>query len=424
MEKPGRNKPCPCGSGKKYKYCCQRIGANVESNPFLFGKDSKHIAGKSKEVEIHQLLEKGMLSDFVFKNPIVSNTGHEICDAIIYFEEIIIIIQIKSTQKPEKQANKIVDKGIRQSNGAFRYINNCTSLEIKNDRQGTIKIDKLNEKKIISILILSAQDYECFGSLFKADVKEPFVHVFDEDNLKELIDILDTPPDLINYLIKREELLTKYESVFASERDLLGNYITHGHSFNLPEGAEQERPDQIILTGFWTEENHGLISKLKERKELNSHSYVFDFIINEVHKCVEPGYIKIATEFSKFDRLKRRMIGDKIYEFGLRALQKQADISGILILNETKQIILLLFSDLSREKRREKLIVVSKLACYKYKIEKAYGIATEIPPPYPYNKPYSFDFCLLNTPWVYDKELEIFSNIFKKEKENYRVSEF
>lgn len=23
-EKPGRNDPCPCGSGKKYKQCCAR----------------------------------------------------------------------------------------------------------------------------------------------------------------------------------------------------------------------------------------------------------------------------------------------------------------------------------------------------------------------------------------------------------------
>ncbi|TXT20523.1 MAG: hypothetical protein FD134_2892, partial [Gallionellaceae bacterium] len=24
MSKPGRNDPCPCGSGKKYKHCCER----------------------------------------------------------------------------------------------------------------------------------------------------------------------------------------------------------------------------------------------------------------------------------------------------------------------------------------------------------------------------------------------------------------
>ncbi|WP_420410429.1 SEC-C metal-binding domain-containing protein [Hoeflea sp.] len=25
-KKPGRNDPCPCGSGRKYKACCGRAG--------------------------------------------------------------------------------------------------------------------------------------------------------------------------------------------------------------------------------------------------------------------------------------------------------------------------------------------------------------------------------------------------------------
>jgi uncharacterized protein YecA (UPF0149 family) len=25
VEKIGRNQPCPCGSGKKYKHCCGRL---------------------------------------------------------------------------------------------------------------------------------------------------------------------------------------------------------------------------------------------------------------------------------------------------------------------------------------------------------------------------------------------------------------
>jgi preprotein translocase subunit SecA len=28
QRKIGRNEPCPCGSGKKYKKCCGRVGLN------------------------------------------------------------------------------------------------------------------------------------------------------------------------------------------------------------------------------------------------------------------------------------------------------------------------------------------------------------------------------------------------------------
>ncbi|MEN0112081.1 MAG: SEC-C metal-binding domain-containing protein, partial [Planctomycetota bacterium] len=31
QEKVGRNDPCPCGSGKKYKNCCMRSGAGTGS---------------------------------------------------------------------------------------------------------------------------------------------------------------------------------------------------------------------------------------------------------------------------------------------------------------------------------------------------------------------------------------------------------
>lgn len=30
-EKPGRNEPCPCGSGKKYKQCCGKGGGKSDA---------------------------------------------------------------------------------------------------------------------------------------------------------------------------------------------------------------------------------------------------------------------------------------------------------------------------------------------------------------------------------------------------------
>ena len=34
MTKPGRNEPCPCGSGKKYKKCCiHKVAASQAHKP-------------------------------------------------------------------------------------------------------------------------------------------------------------------------------------------------------------------------------------------------------------------------------------------------------------------------------------------------------------------------------------------------------
>ncbi|MBI3222259.1 MAG: tetratricopeptide repeat protein, partial [Nitrosomonadales bacterium] len=33
IKKPSRNDPCPCGSGKKYKQCCSRLGGGQSASP-------------------------------------------------------------------------------------------------------------------------------------------------------------------------------------------------------------------------------------------------------------------------------------------------------------------------------------------------------------------------------------------------------
>lgn len=38
MVKVGRNSPCPCGSGKKYKHCCETKEAEMRSNPLPPGR--------------------------------------------------------------------------------------------------------------------------------------------------------------------------------------------------------------------------------------------------------------------------------------------------------------------------------------------------------------------------------------------------
>jgi len=39
----GRNDPCPCGSGRKYKHCCMRKDlAQAQANPVASKAKSKH----------------------------------------------------------------------------------------------------------------------------------------------------------------------------------------------------------------------------------------------------------------------------------------------------------------------------------------------------------------------------------------------
>lgn len=49
--KPGRNQPCPCGSGRKYKFCCLRRPEPVEPIDFLPPADTNRVRSAREVVE-------------------------------------------------------------------------------------------------------------------------------------------------------------------------------------------------------------------------------------------------------------------------------------------------------------------------------------------------------------------------------------
>jgi hypothetical protein len=405
MTKVPRNSPCPCGSGKKYKKCCliKSITLMEKPNEIEFFGDHNFISGKSKEKEINEIIEKGMLEDFVFKNPIDEESSKEICDALILFDDTLVIFQIKSTKVPEKQAYKIIDKGILQARGARRFILRNKSIKIVNERQGEIELRIENIKKIISIVVLSAKEQEYLGRMICVE-DELSIHLFDDMHLKEVINVLDTPPDFIEYLLKRETFLKEYQSIFCRELDLLGLYLHNGHKFKLPEGAHE--PNQIILDYFWRDKYPELDVNLNEMAQENEICRYFEFILNDAHRCTGEKYIQVATEMAKFNRLQRREASRCIYSTGLKAIVSRQGKYGAIHFRDSKMIFIILFSGMERETRILNLKSFMALLCYKYKCETALGVATEIPPEKPIKASHTFDYLSLNLPWQFNPEME------------------
>lgn len=51
MQKTGRNEPCPCDSGKKYKHCCGKLESQEDPNALHSFGVSAYLAGKTQEAE-------------------------------------------------------------------------------------------------------------------------------------------------------------------------------------------------------------------------------------------------------------------------------------------------------------------------------------------------------------------------------------
>jgi len=58
MQKPGRNDPCPCGSGKKFKKCCESRKHKPIQAALLPGEGSKMHSLFQKKITVLSSPEK------------------------------------------------------------------------------------------------------------------------------------------------------------------------------------------------------------------------------------------------------------------------------------------------------------------------------------------------------------------------------
>jgi hypothetical protein len=91
----------------------------------------------------------------------------------------------------------------------------------------------------------------------RVDQNKKFVHVYDEESLRFVMSEIDTAPDFIEYLTKREALLTnRHQTVFATgEEELLARYLTNiddtgKHAFLTTEEANSAK-DVYFGEGSW-----------------------------------------------------------------------------------------------------------------------------------------------------------------------------
>ena len=151
-----------------------------------------------------------------------------------------------------------------------------------------------------------------------------FVHVLDDQSLETVLRTLDTFPDFITYLTRKEQLIRSGNLLGAAgEDELLAVYLTHTneqgeHYFPIPDATTSVFFDE----GFWKdfEQNPQRIAQI----EANEISYLWDGLIEEFAKHmlagtssfrshadvreIEPALRYMAAE----SRVRRRMLATSL----------------------------------------------------------------------------------------------------------------
>jgi hypothetical protein len=404
--KIGRNQPCLCGSGKKYKKCCLDKEDKIEED-FSKGRELQ-LKGKNSEKFVQDLAQKSFLTDWCYPNPKLEK-GKELCDLLVIFGNIAIIWQIKDLKrgKDGKYSEGEVEKNLRQLSGARRMLfASNKEIRLENPRRGQeiFNSSQIKEIYLISALVGEGEDY----FEFVKRIKNKTIHVLDRESVEILLNELDTIKDFTDYLKEKEDFLSKDNKVvlMGGEKDLLSYYLMNERNFD-----KFKKADFITIEeGCWDE-----LQKRPEyiaKKEEDRISYFWDFLIDKAHLSKDVHYELVAREMARLNRFKRRCNSKAFMEGHAKAhIQKNKNFYKRNILEEDITYCFLYADSPTRKARKNLLgsVCIATRGHFKQN-QKVLGIATELK----MSDRHSFEFCLLDFPeWtdVEEKKAEEMKNL-------------
>lgn len=143
--KIGRNAPCPCGSGKKYKRCCRNKAAHAASNPF--SNLQRKLMNGELPFRAEIVSESGESSSMKVYNAKVVTDGEE---AVLFDDEVTLstnsaegdstkkssaafVVPVRSGRNPEILLNGNASVTNEQPYFAIAIKDNKKQIKIKSD---------------------------------------------------------------------------------------------------------------------------------------------------------------------------------------------------------------------------------------------------------------------------------------------------
>lgn len=369
------------------------------------------------EDEICYRLSKSIYREYIFKKPLLRN-GKELCDVLVYFDNILILIQAK-TAKFNGDYERFIKKTISASMVQLKSsINRCKNpnfeIILKNIKGKEIKLQKEKIKRIIGIIVnYEIEPIVCFdkSQLTLQESLEnmrEIPHIFSVEELIKIINYFDTPQDLLDYLEKREIIVSNKTIHFISEEDIIGLYYSSNKTMLPPKLSQEEvkKINLLIYDGFAEDLENGELSQLlNKKKKADEPSLLIDYFINGISLSDESGYIEIIEKLHRLNRFQRRVLGiaaKEKYEEMIKT-KKRCGLRFTLNPNNEEMGFVFCFSNRNVEETKTLLQNACATIKYKQKIKEVIGIAQ-----IPYDQEVSQHIFLLekNEYKDYEPELE------------------
>lgn len=316
--------------------------------------------GEASEGILANLCQRSFLSFWSYPRPHTNEgfskrrQGDELCDLLVIFGDDVLIFSDKDRSYTnhvvarvnwDRWYRKAVKGSILQIAGAEKWIRESPD-DLFTDKSCAVKLDvkiptgdRLRVHRICIVLgakeacaaeheddplgalmirgggqspIESGREMFCVGE--EVSPTGGFVHVFDERALEVLMVELNTARDFCDYLLCKEDAMTRHYVIAGGEEDLLAHYLTNGQSLVPPQGRYD-----LLDFGFGTYRDLVQDPRYKAAKCADETSFAWDMLIEDLTLSWRTGNLDappppadfevVLRKMASFDRLSRRRLG-------------------------------------------------------------------------------------------------------------------
>jgi len=352
--------------------------------------------GSTIEELTDQFCKRAFLQDFLFLRPKIAGRHKELTDLLAILEDKCLCIQIKasgkgsphSRQRLTKWASKKFIEADSQAAGATRKVM-TSNISAIHPWRGNVSFHAGDLIPICGIALV-----EYFGPPFTLPSEIKYqtsngipIHYFSLNDFLNLVDLLGTLPDIIEYLRQRASISDDARSIIGKERDLYATYLLDGHlqsglSYRDVENRwshlidEEESFDRKRKHNIFVDFYNGLIDELHQR-DPDKLSYQPPELIKYMKPVSDrTSYLEIATRLNKLPYNYRREIGKHLFQTA-KAVKGDAKIRMFTYRNLGQPWVLtfLVTPNMDRTSRIRELYLLVASAQIQYGCQSVIGIA-------------------------------------------------
>jgi hypothetical protein len=347
-------------------------------------------------------LERSFFRDFVYRNPRGRRKGEELADAVVLFDDVVLMVQVKAQcgrHDPISWATEKLAEAFQQLSKTHESLVGGYVKKLQNDFYGEVAFEPDSYPNRIGLILLAHDS----APYIAADVVPEIlaasfpVHVFSLRDFATVASRFDTAADLITFLEMRNDVSAKEEFVVQKEASNIERMLPHVEEV-LTARMSPTSPQVMQKTV-------GAFEEIATGKLLESPDWRYGLAIDDMiarahdvdpdlpwNKGNERKAIEVARFLGWLTRGRRINLGKRI----LRACEAGRD--GELHYFPHAQpsrgaVCVYLITSQSRPDRVKTLQFLVAYAQMRYGVRQALGVATE-----PLGNGRSYDFFAPRTP--------------------------